>query len=79
MDADGIRPVPIGPMPPLQRELVTTVKLYERLSVEAVARRDRALAVDALMVHPLVLSRRVAGRLVDRFLSVHAAHTGDWA
>lgn len=78
IDETGIVPVPVGAMPPVQRELVTTVKLYERMTVEAVARRDHALAVDALMVHPLVQSRRVAGRLVDRFLSAHAAFSGEW-
>lgn len=78
VNAAGIAPVPFGPMPALQRELVTTVKLYERLTVEAVARRDRALAADALMVHPLVLSRRRAERLVNRFLTEHAAFAGDW-
>ncbi len=69
IDAGGIKPVPFGAMPSVQRELVGTVKLYERLCVEAVARRDRALAVDALMVHPLVLSRadgRPAGGPVTR-------------
>lgn len=76
--AGAITPVPFGPMPELERALIATVKLYERMTVEAIATRDKALAIDALTVHPLVQSRPRAVQLTDRFLTAHAAYTGVW-
>ncbi|MDF2984284.1 MAG: 6-phospho-beta-glucosidase, partial [Devosia sp.] len=54
------------------------VKHYERLTVQAVAQRSRALAVEALVAHPLVLSYSRAEPLVEKFLAAHAAHVGEW-
>ena len=65
-------------MPPLQAELVQNVKLYERLTVQAIAQRSRATAVAALMAHPLVLSYSRARPLVDEYLAAHRAWVGDW-
>jgi len=79
VDACGIQPVHFGPMPERQSYLVKAVKNYERLAVEAIRTRDRRLAVDALVAHPLVLSYSRARPLVDRYLEAHAAYTGEWA
>lgn len=79
VDKDGIRPLPMGQMGDAQAQIVHNIKRYERLTVEAIANRDRALAVDALMAHPLVLSRSRAVPLVDRYLEAHAEFTGTWA
>ncbi|KKB11695.1 glycosyl hydrolase [Devosia geojensis] len=79
VDACGIQPVHFGPMPERQSYLVKSVKNYERLTVEAIRRRDRLLAVDALVAHPLVLSYSRARPLVDGYLEAHAAYTGEWA
>jgi 6-phospho-beta-glucosidase len=54
------------------------VKLYERLTVEAIATRSRATAVAALMAHPLVLSYSRAKPLVDEYLAAHAGYVGEW-
>jgi len=55
-----------------------TVKLYERLTTRAIRERSRALAVEALMAHPLVLSHSRAKVLVDEYLAAHAQYVGEW-
>src|SRR4051794_27859343 len=75
---DGVRTLPIGEVPEPQLQLMRQVKLYERLTVEAVRTRSRATAVAALMAHPLVLSYSRAKPLVDEYLAAHAAYVGEW-
>ena len=78
VDRNGVRTLPIGAMPAPQAELVQNVKLYERLTVEAIRKRSRAIAVSALMAHPLVLSYSRAKPLVDEYLVAHQQWVGDW-
>jgi len=78
VDAAGIQPLPVGEIAPAQLNLMRTVKLYERLTVAAVQQRKRQTAVQALMVHPLVLSYPRAKILVEEYLAAHAAEVGDW-
>jgi 6-phospho-beta-glucosidase len=79
VDGDGVRPLPIGDVPAGPALLMQVIKHYERLTVRAVAERSRALAVDALMAHPLVLSYSRARALVDDYLAAHAPYVGGWA
>ncbi|HEX5690005.1 MAG TPA: hypothetical protein VFX76_08380, partial [Roseiflexaceae bacterium] len=78
VDKNGVRPLPIGQIPEHQELLMRAVKRYERLTVEAIAKRSRATAVDALMAHPLVLSYSRAKPLVDEYLQAHAEFVGEW-
>ena len=78
VDGSGIHVVPIGAVPAPQLGLMKSVKLYERLTVQAIRERSRQLAVEALMAHPLVLSYSRARPLVDEFLQAHRAYVGDW-
>lgn len=78
VDQAGLHPVPVEPLPPLQAPLIHTIKTYERLTVEAILNRDRAKAVDALMVHPLVQSYPRAKALVSSYLEAHAAFIPNW-
>jgi 6-phospho-beta-glucosidase len=78
IDAAGIRPAYVGAIPDHQLRLMQTVKLYERLAAQAILTRSRALAVEALTVHPLIGSYPLAEKLVDAFLQTHAALVGDW-
>jgi 6-phospho-beta-glucosidase len=55
-----------------------SVKLYERLAVQAITQRSKSLAVQALMAHPLVLSYSRAAPLVEEYLKAHAHLIGDW-
>ncbi|MFF5207214.1 6-phospho-beta-glucosidase [Streptosporangium sp. NPDC000396] len=78
VDADGVRPLPIGAVPEPQAGLMRQVKLFERLAVQAIASRSRGRAVQALMAHPLVLSYSRAAALVDDYLAAHSDHIGEW-
>jgi len=78
VDAAGVHPQPVGAIPEHQELLIRSVKMYERLCVEAAHNRSKTLAVEALMTHPLVMSHSLASSLVDRFLAAHAATTGIW-
>ena len=78
VDGSGVHVLPVGEIPAPQLGLMQAVKLYERLSVQAIRERSRRLAVEALMAHPLVLSYSRAKPLVDEFLFTHRAYVGDW-
>ena len=78
VDKDGIHTQPIGEIPEAHELLMRNVKLYERLTVQAVREHSRDLAVQALMAHPLVLSYSSAKPLVDEYLEAHAAYVGEW-
>jgi len=79
VDRDGVHPLPAGKMPEAQSYLVQSVKHYERLTVAAIRERSRALAVEALVAHPLVLSYSRAEPLVDNYLKAHRPDAEEWA
>jgi 6-phospho-beta-glucosidase len=78
VDGQGIRPVPMGNLPEDPYLIIRAVKRYERLAVRAILERDRALAVDALVAHPLVGSYALARALVDDYLEAHHQYVGEW-
>jgi 6-phospho-beta-glucosidase len=53
VDAKGIHPQPMEPLPPVCFGLIAQVKAYELLTVEAAVKGDREAAYQALLVHPL--------------------------
>ena len=65
-------------LPESAKNLIRTMKLYERNAVRAILAKDRDLAVDALMVHPLINSYSLAKALVDEYLAAHKDFVGDW-
>lgn len=78
VDANGVRPLPIGEIPEHQELLMRSVKYYEKLAVQAILERSREKAVLALMSHPLVLSYSRATALVDEYLQAHREYVGEW-
>jgi 6-phospho-beta-glucosidase len=74
VDRDGVRALDVGAIPPAPLALMHAVKAYERLTVSAIQGRSRALAIEALMCHPLVVSYSRARSLVDAYLDAHRAH-----
>ena len=78
IDESGLTPVTIGAITEPQLLLMKSVKLYERLTVEAIAQRSRKLATAALMAHPLVLSYSRARALVGEYLDANRELAGDW-
>ena len=53
VDAKGIHPIPADPLPAACFGLVTQVKMFELLTVEAAVHGDRNAAYQALLAHPL--------------------------
>lgn len=66
-------PVPLVPghVPPHIKGLLHAVKTYESLTIEAAVTGNRALALQALVHHPLVPSVSTAKILLDEMLEAH--------
>jgi 6-phospho-beta-glucosidase len=63
------KPHPVGRIDERQMELIRRVKCYERFAVRAILENDQAMAVDALMLHPLVNSYSVAKQLASQYFT----------
>ncbi|MCR5523161.1 MAG: 6-phospho-beta-glucosidase [Clostridia bacterium] len=59
-------------------ELIRRVKMYERLSSEAIRTLSRTRAIEALTMHPLVASYSLASALTDKYIEHNKEYTGDW-
>ncbi|RXZ82425.1 glycoside hydrolase [Paenibacillaceae bacterium] len=75
---DGAQPVHIGEVPENMLLLMKSVKRFERLTVEAVQQQSKELAIEALMVHPLVGSYSIAKRLVQSYMTSYKDMLGAW-
>ena len=53
VDADGIHPLPSAPLPATCFGLISQVKMYELLTVEAAVHGDKNSMYQALLTHPL--------------------------
>jgi len=53
VDQSGIHPLPAEPLPPACFGLISAVKMYEILTVQAAVNGDRNAAYQALLAHPL--------------------------
>ncbi|MET9229703.1 6-phospho-beta-glucosidase [Lentzea sp. NPDC003310] len=65
VDANGARPVSVSQVPDESVGLVTALKVVERATIKAAISGERAHAVKALALHPLVDSVNVARKIVD--------------
>ena len=68
LSKEGLKPVKPIHVPEAQKNMISCVKEYERLAVQAILAQDRTLAVKALMAHPLVGSWSLAEKLVSAYL-----------
>ena len=73
----GTVPVPVDPVEPLLRGLITHVYAYEELALDAAIRGGRHRVYDALLAHPLVGQADQAECLTDRLLAENA-HYLSW-
>jgi 6-phospho-beta-glucosidase len=64
VDANGARPMHVGPVPDRVRPLLTMVKEYERRTVQAALVQSPDRARDALAANPLVPDTATADRLI---------------
>lgn len=75
IDSEGAHPIQIQtPMTPQIRGLLQVVKAYEELTVEAAVHGDYNKALQALVIHPLVGSLKVAKPVLDEILSANKKH-----
>ena len=79
VSTDGVRAVPVPPLPPHQAGLTSHVAAYEELTLRAALTGDRDLAVEALLSHPLVGQSGPAERLVDDLLAAQRRHLPQFA
>ncbi|WP_027340769.1 6-phospho-beta-glucosidase [Halonatronum saccharophilum] len=68
VDSTGAHPITVGKLPPTIYGLIQSVKAYEELSVEAGVSGDYGLSLQALALHPLIPSVKVAKGLLDEII-----------
>jgi 6-phospho-beta-glucosidase len=69
IDSEGAHPIQIKtPIPPQIRGLLQIVKAYEELTVKAAVEGDYLTGLQALTLHPLVGSSRLAKQLLDEII-----------
>ncbi|NLW19976.1 MAG: 6-phospho-beta-glucosidase [Clostridiales bacterium] len=78
IDSQTCTPRRFPKVPADQRELVSRVKFYERTGAKAIVERSRKLAVQALMLHPLVNSYSLADKLSAAYIALNEGFTGPW-
>ena len=71
VDRQGIHPLPAEPLPPTCFGLVTQIKMYELLTVEAAVHGDRKAAYQALLAHPLGPQADRAQEVLDDMLETN--------
>jgi 6-phospho-beta-glucosidase len=76
--ADGVKALPIDPLPDDLAGLISHVAGYERLALDAAVHGGRDRVVRALLAHPLVGQYDRAEKLTDLLLAANAKHLA-WA
>jgi len=71
---EGIQPIPADPLPPACFGLLSAVKMYEILTVEAAVHGDRNTAYQALLAHPLGPPADRVQEVLDDLLETHQAY-----
>lgn len=74
VDRAGAHPLPTDPLPAVCFGLLTQVKTYELLTVEAAVHGDRNAAYQALLAHPLGPSADRVRAVLDDLLKTHQAY-----
>jgi len=74
----GTVPLPVTPVEPLLRGLISHVFAYEELALDAALHGGRERVFNALLAHPLVGQYDVAEGLTDRLLAENARYLS-WA
>lgn len=78
VDCSGIHPFRVeGPIPEHCRALLQAVKGYERIAARAALEQSYELALQAMIVHPLVPDALVAKQILDDLVAAHRAYLGD--
>jgi 6-phospho-beta-glucosidase len=71
VEPDGVTPLPMPALGPVERALVSHVSAYEELALDAALRGGRERVFRALLAHPLVGQADLADKLADRMIDVN--------
>jgi len=71
VEPNGVRPVELPELGPLERGLVAHVTAYEELALDAALRGGRERVFRALLAHPLIGQAAVAETLADRMIDAN--------
>jgi 6-phospho-beta-glucosidase len=78
VDKDGAHPAKVESVPENNMLLIKQIKLYENLTVQAIKHRSKKLAIQALMIHPLINSYSIAKALVEDYVAEFKDYLGEW-
>ncbi len=79
INKDGAKPIKIGKVLDLEMNLISQIKLFERLTAKAIKEKSIEKANIALSIHPLVNSYSLAKKLVGEYLEAHKEFVGEWS
>lgn len=78
VNANGCTPHYMGEVDEQNLEMIRRVKIYERLASKAIRNKDKAAAVQALTLHPLVNSYSLAKELVEEYIEHNKEYSQGW-
>jgi alpha-galactosidase len=70
-DAAGIHPISLGPLPDAIAKLLTVQVQVQQLAVEAAVRASKEIALQALLIDPVVNSADAAVKLLDELWEIN--------
>ena len=70
-DAAGIHPISLGPLPDAIAKLLTVQVQVQQLAIEAAVRASKEIALQALLIDPVVNSASAAVKLLDELWDVN--------
>ena len=70
-DADGIHPISLGPLPDPIAKLLTMQVNVQQLAVEAAVHASKEIALQALLIDPVVNSAEAAQRILDELWEIN--------
>ena len=73
VDGTGIKPLCMGPLPRGISGLLSSLVVWEELTVDAALSGDRSLVIQALMSHPWVRSVQAVEEMCEELMAAHAA------
>ena len=70
-DAAGVHPVSLGPLPDPIAKLLTVQAGVQQLAVEAAVHASKELALEALLIDPVITSSTAAIAILDELWEVN--------
>ena len=74
VDAAGVHPISLGPLPDPIAKLLSVQASVQQLAVEAAVHASKELALQALLIDPVVNSTTAAAQLLDELWEVNRAY-----